>query len=316
MKNKAMLIASLLFVLIGVAFSETKEIRYVDFRVYDPVYIGIKKGFFEKRGVKVSLTGSILAGPTAIQAVGSGLCDAGLSFTGAIINANIAGIPVQGVSDIQSSIGDQPLEKFFVRNESDIKTSKDIKGKRIGVNLWKSSFYYTAMMELEKNGMSESSVNFLMLSFDNQISAIEEGRIDVAGLIEPYATYLESTGRYRVLFDAIDVFGDRQFTLHFVNRRWAEKNPLTATAFVSGITDSIEWIKDNQEEAKEIIAEYTGFNKEHIPSYIFQDNGAVVMNDVSFWVDYMEKTGDIKNGSVEIEDVATNKYNNLIREGR
>jgi ABC-type nitrate/sulfonate/bicarbonate transport system substrate-binding protein len=136
------------------------------------------------------------------------------------------------------------------------------------------------------------------------------GSVDVAGLMEPYANYLRTQGGYRVLFDANDIFGTKQFTLHFVNSIWARENPKAATAFVSGIVESINWIEANQDEAKKIISKYTGVDEKYVPVYHFQKNGVVIMDDVSFWMDFMKSIGDLNADWLKPEDIATNVYNN------
>lgn len=294
--------------------AEQATFRYLDFKVYDPVYVGIEKGFFKKAGVNVELQGSILGGPTAIQAVASGRADGGLASFPALINAAAAGLPVIGVSDVQSALPGQPLEEYFVKGDSPIESMKDLPGHSFAVNLWKSSFHYTALMALGQNGIKPEDVQFTLLPFDKQIGAITSGAVEVVGLMEPYATYLRQQGGYRVLFNAIDVFGTKQFCPHFINSVWAEAHPKEAEAFVSGIVESINWIEANQAEAKKIIAKYTGIEEKYVPEYHFQKNGAVIMEDVKFWMEYMKSSGDLKVNWIKPEDIATNLYNKKIKE--
>jgi NitT/TauT family transport system substrate-binding protein len=286
-------------------------IRYVNFKVYDPVYVALDRGFFTQRGIKVEITGDVLGGPTAIQAVSAGSADAGLSSLPALINANAAGLPVVGVSDIQSALPGQPLEYYYVRSDSGIKSIKDLPGKKFAVNLWRSSFHYTALMAIEQQQIAEDSLEWVLLPFDHQTEALMQGEVDVIGLMEPYNTYAlsEHGDQIRLLFDASDVFGDKQFTTHFVNRIWAQYNPNTAQAFVGGIVDAIHWIEKNQMEAKSIIASYTEIPAEYIPEYHFQPDGTVVEEDVIFWLEYLQKRQDVKAGWLKPDTIATNRYN-------
>jgi len=289
-------------------------IKYIEFKVYDPTYVAIEKKMFDKYNIKVELTGTVLGGPTAIQAVSAGQANAGLAFTGALINANLAGLPVMGVVDIQSAVPGQPLEEYFVANDSPIKTLKDTEGKKFAVNLWKSSFHYTALLAMKQAGMDPAKVDFQLLSFANQIVAIEAGKVDVVGLIEPYATQLKRTGKYRVLFDAHDVFGNKQFTPIFVNRVWAESNPEKVTAFVSGLVDAENWIENNQQEAKQIIAKYTGMKPEDVPEYHYQKNGAVIDSDTVYWIKTLTELGDIAPTiPIDPQTISTNKYNTRVK---
>lgn len=293
------------------ASSETPTVRYVNFKVYDPVYVALDQGFFAEHGIQVEIIGDVLGGPTAIQAVAGGSAEAGLSSLPALVNANASGLPVVGVSDIQSAIGEQALETFFVQAESDIQTIADLRGQTVAVNLWNSSFHYTVLMALEQAGVPENEVEFVLLPFENQAEALAGGQVELISLMEPYTAQAHHYygDDFRLLFTALDVFGERQFTTHFVNRAWAEANPTAARAFVAGVVDGMEWIEANPAAARPIIARYTGIEEQFIPDYRFQPNGQVVIEDVRFWLDYIGQRGDADTAGLEPEDIATNRWN-------
>ncbi len=285
-------------------------VRYANFKVYDPVYVAIDNGYFEKHGIQVEMLGDTLAGPTAIQAVASGRAEAGLSSIPAIINANSAGLPIVGVTDIQSALPGAPLEVYFVRRDSGIETLDDLRGKKFAVNLWKSSFHYTALMHLANNQISEEAVEFVLMPFADQVTALDAGSVDVIGLMEPYISQARAIygDNYVELFNAEDVFGQKQFTLHFVNRIWARENPEQARAFVAGIVDAIAWIEAHPEEARPIIAKYTGVDAQFVPVYHFQEGGKVIEEDVQFWLDFMAKRGDLTVDWLSPADIGTNEW--------
>ena len=292
-------------------------IRYVNFKVYDPVYVALDQGFFEQRGVHVEIIGDTLAGPTAIQAVASGSAEAGLSSIPALINANAAGLPVQGVVDIQTTMPDQALQKWYVRADSDIQKLEDLPGHVYAVNLWKSSFHYTSLMALQQHGLDENSVKWVLLSFDKQIPALAQGQVDVIGLMQPYQTFAEKEypGQFRELYnDYDDVFHDtRQVSLIFVNRVWASYNPEAAQQFVAGIVDAIGWIETHQQEARAIISSHTGISEEAIPDYHFTEHGSVRMEDIDKWMSYLGERGDLSADWLTKDQIATNQYNPLVK---
>lgn len=290
-------------------------VRYLDFKVIDAVYVAVDNGLFEKHGIHVELAGSTLAGPTAIQAVSSGNAEAGLSSLPALINANAAGLPVMGVVDAQSALPGQALETYFVRSDSGIKSVKDLKGKngqkvKFAVNLWKSSFQYTAFMELERNGMKDDAVEFVLLPFDQQAEALSQGKVDVIGLIEPYATFAKEKygDKFTKLFDAIDTFGAKQFSTIFVNRLWAKDHPEQAKAFVAAIVEAQAWMESHQADARPIIAKYTKVDPKYVPDYHFQKDGKIIDADVEFWLKYMIDRKDVTVKWLKPEDIASNVY--------
>lgn len=278
------------------------------------MYIAIEKNLCPKYGVQIKMLGDVIAGPTALQAVAANTANAGLSSVPAIINAVQAGLPVQGVVDIQTSIADdnQSLQKWYVRADSNINSIADLKGKTVAINLVKSSFNYTLWMALEQAGLKDTDITTSLLSFDKQITALDQKQVDAIGLMVPYQGQAEQQypGKFRVLFTDLDIFKQtRHVSLIFVNRIWAEDHPQLAQSFTTCVADAINWIEKNQAEAKTIVAKYTGLKSEYVPDYHFTPNGQVRMDDVQFWMDYLKQRGDLTASWVKPENVATNQYN-------
>lgn len=284
------------------------DLNYIGLKVYDPVYIALEKGFFDESKVNVNLVDLVAGGATAVQMIESRDADAGLLSYMALVNAVNEGMSVTGVADLQSSFEEAPLEEFFVRKDSGIKDITDLRGKKIAINLVKSSFHYTWLMELEKAGMTEDDVEFVVLSFDQQILALKNNQVDAIGLMSPYSAEALNDPDLEKMYDATDSFGERQFCDIIASTKYGEEHPEALTAFVSGITKAMDWAMENQAEAKEIMEKHTGIDAELIADYKFQENGAVIMEDVQYWLDYMKAHGDIKD-SITAEDIATNDFN-------
>ena len=290
------------------AEEKTDTMKYVGLKVYDPVYVAKDKGFFDEVGLKIEIVDTVAGGATAVQMVSSGDVQGALLSTMAIINARNAGLPVIGVTDIQSAFNESPLEEFYVRKDSGITSIKDLKGKKIAINLVKSSFHYTWLMALENAGMTVEDVTFVTLSFDQQQAALERGDVDAIGLMQPYTKSARNSDKLEMLYDATDIFGEKQFCEIFINSVWAANNEETAKKFVAGIVKAIEWIENNQEEAKQIIGKYTGIDPQYIDDYKFQKNGMVVESDAAYWLDYMKRSEGVADW-LTVDDIVTNKYN-------
>jgi NitT/TauT family transport system substrate-binding protein len=290
---------------------EAPVIRYVNFKVYDPVYVAVDEGFFEKEGCKVEIVGDVIAGPNAIQAVAAGSAEAGLSSIPAIINANAAGLPIQGVVDIQTTLPSQALQRWYVHADSDIQTLEDVVGRTYAVNIWRSSFHYTSLLAMDQRNIDPDTVDFLLLSFADQIPALIEREVDVIGLIQPYQAYLEDEfgDQVRELYnDYDDVYGTRHVSLIFINRLWAQYNPDQAVCFTTGVSKAIDWIEENQDAARKIVSKYTGIPEASVRDYHFTPHGQVRLQDVQTWLDYLIERGDVADW-VDLDMVASDKYN-------
>jgi NitT/TauT family transport system substrate-binding protein len=312
MKKTLYLLLTVLLALAALGCEKKTEpgvIRYIALKVYDPVFVALEKGFFEKQGVTLQMTDLVTAGPTALQTIAGGSADACHSSFMATIAARSQGLPVIAVTDLQSAIGTQALEEFFVRRDSGINGVADLRGKTVAINLVKSSFHYTWLMALEKWGLAETDVDFIVLPFEQQELALANSRVDAIGLMQPYVLHAKENADLKVLYNALDVFGQKQFAAHVMNRIWAENNPALARGFVAAVVEAEAWIAENQQEAKAIIGRYTGIAPEYIEDYTFQKDAAVIMADAQYWLDYMLRRNEISAGWMTVGDFATNRYN-------
>lgn len=315
---KKIVLLLLMFISIGVSAACTPQeetglntVRYIAVDIYDPVFVGVEEGIFERNGIDLVISGNVQAGVTAIQLVSSGDVEASLSSLMGIINAVYNGLDIIAVSDLQSTTEGAPLKEFYVRQDSDINTVEDVVGKTIAVNGLGNSFHYAWLMKLSEFGLTEDDVNFVSLPFPEQIIALENGSIDVASLISPHNAVGRQNENFRMLFDGLDVFGVKQFSAHFISTEWAEQNPKVATAFVTAMAETIEFIQNNQDRAREIISNQTGVDVSFIDDYFYQPNGMMILEDVQFWIDFMyEYEGFTRR--LEAEEVATNEYNSKL----
>ena len=290
--------------------NEVVKMKYVGLKVYDPTYVAIEKGFFD--GIEVELTDTVAGGATAVEMVSSGDVQGCLLSYMALANAVNSGMPVIGVADVQSAFEEAPLEEFYVRADSDIYSISDLKGKKIAINLVKSSFHYTWLMELEKAGLTEDDVTFVNLSFAEQKEALLNGTVDAIGLMQPYSGMARNDSECRLLYDAVDSFGERQFCDILLNAEWAEQNPDAAKAFVEGLAKASDWIMSNQDEAKQIISKYTGIDAQYIDDYYFQPDCRVNMDDAQYWLSYMQEHEGVSD-KITVDMIATNKYNERVK---
>lgn len=273
---------------------ELPVVRYANFQVFDPVYIAQELGYFEEAGIKVEIVGANFGGPTAIQAVSSGKAEAGLSSYMAIINAVSAGLPIAAAADIQSELQDSRKEVFYVRCDSGYKKAEDLRGQTIAINLVKSSFHYTWMIYLEKNGMMPEDVLFVNLPFSAQPEALHKSEVQAIGMIEPFATLAEKQypGEFCQLFTGQDAFGYKQFSTIFVNSIWARENPEVAEAFISAVKRAEVFANGNTKQANEIVAKYVSISSPFdMPVYKFNADGRVDVESVKYWIEYMKKNG-------------------------
>lgn len=294
---------------------ESITIRWGEMKNYNPVFIAKEKGFFEEEGLNVDFVATFNSGPDTVKAAGSNNIDAGHSAISGIINAVNSGVEVIGVADSQSEFIDAPLMQWFVLENSSIKEPKDLKGKKIGVNSLSGSFYYTCLEYLEQNGIEKEEVEFVLLPHKNQEQALRNNQIDVAGIIDPFSIAIQKNGGVRILFRAVDVLGEIQFSNIFFTKKFVMQNPEAVKRFVNAYNKAIDFIQDNPTEAARIMAKELGLSEDIIVPHRYTENASVKMDSVQYWMDIMRANGELQdNGKLKVEDVATEEFSKSILE--
>lgn len=275
--------------------SALPEVRWGFFRNYNPVYVGVEKGFFKEAGVAVKLTGTFNSGPAVVQAAGTGQIDGGHSAITGLAGAVAAGVKVCGIADSQTEFVDAPLQQWFVNADSPIKSIADLKGKKIATNALSGSFYYTALLALKKAGLGRADVQFVNLPHDKQGQALQSKQVDVAGVIDPYSVQLSKNSAVRRLFTGAEILGERQFSLIFFTRSFVAKNPETVQKFLTGYRKTIEFMKAEPAAASTIMAKALGLQSSDIVPHRYTENAAIRADDVQFWIDTMRANGELKD---------------------
>jgi NitT/TauT family transport system substrate-binding protein len=118
-----------------------------------PFHLALKRGYYEKNNVAVKFeTGR--GGADVAKQVGVGNADigGGLGETSMIVRPN--GLPVRAVAQL----GSHPLFQVATRKESNIKSLKELKGKKLGVIGYQDTSYYALLAVLAANGLKRDDL--------------------------------------------------------------------------------------------------------------------------------------------------------------
>lgn len=145
--------------------------------------------------------------------------------------------------------------KYFVKQDSPVKTVKDLKGKTIGVNNLNSSSHLWAKMVLEKNGLNpDRDVTFTPVSFPAQGEALRSGKIDVGAFPQPFATAEEMKGGVRTLFTSKDgVPFDEELMVVIASPAVLASKPAAVKAFLGDLVASTRYYNSNPKPARQAL---------------------------------------------------------------
>jgi len=156
---------------------------------------------------------------------------------------------------------------------AEIKSIKDLAGKKVGVSAPGSSTDFFLKFLLKKNGVDSASVAVIGVGLGaTSVAAMEQGQIDAAVMLDPSVTVLQGShpdlrilSDTRTAKDTLEVFGgEYPGGALYSTAAWVSGHEKEAQALTNAILNTLNWIRTHSPE--EIMAkmppEMVGKNKE------------------------------------------------------
>ncbi|MFI1034446.1 ABC transporter substrate-binding protein [Streptomyces sp. NPDC020951] len=223
-----------------------------------PVYLGVKQGFYEKRGLKLSIT-TAQGGAAIVPGVVSGQFQFGFSNMTSLMVAQSNSVPVQAVSNGIASTGVQGKDfgAITVKKDSPIKSAKDLEGKKVAINTLKNINETAVRESVRKAGGDPDKVNFVELAFDQMAAALDSGQIDAAMVVEPALATVKSQGGVEIASPLVDVAPNLTVAMYFTSTQYAQKNPEVVKKFQEATAESLAYADAHPDEVRQIVTTYT-----------------------------------------------------------
>src|ERR1700681_657000 len=290
---------------------------------YLPTVLAKQLGEYDKAGLAVELV-DLKGGSDALKAVLGGSADV-----------------VSGYFDhcVNLAAKKQELQAFVVYDRypglvlvvspshtSEIKSIKDLAGKKVGVSAPGSSTDFFLKYLLKKNGVDSSGVAVIGVGLGaTAVAAMEQGQIDAAVMLDPSVTVLQGShpdlrilSDTRTQKDTLDVFGgEYPGGALYATTAWVNSHEKDVQALTNAIVNTLGWIHSHSPE--DIMAkmppEIVGKNKERylaalkntIPMYSqtgkMDPKGADAVLAV-----FSESSPEVAKANVDVLKTYTNKF--------
>src|ERR1700756_5258694 len=215
---------------------------------YLPTVLARQLGEYEKAGLAVDLV-DLKGGSDALKAVLGGSADV-----------------VSGYFDhcVNLAAKKQELQSFVVYDRypglvlvvspvhtSEIKSIKDLAGKKVGVSAPGSSTDFFLKYILKKNGVDPASVAVIGVGLGGtSVAAMEQGQIDAAVMLDPSVTVLQGShpdlrilSDTRTQKDTLDVFGgEYPGGALYSTTAWVAAHPKEVQGLTHAILNTLSWI--------------------------------------------------------------------------
>jgi len=273
------------------ALAQTKvNIGYSPAADFTPAFAGKDKGFFEKRGLDVTLTRIALASniPSAIV---SGSVQIGMGTGSMLVQTAEAGLGLVVVNGASRFRKDNSIVSLVARTGEKIQKPEDLKGKKVGVPGLNSMLHVTFQKWLLDNQIPVAQVTMVEAPFPQMNDMLKGGTIDAALAIEPFrARILSANTGYRVADFATDVRDNMLAAFWMAKGDWARANPQAIKAFREGYEEAVAWCLKNPEEARALQTKYLGVPSPVVPSYSTE----VTQADLEFFEKTAQQVGMLR----------------------
>lgn len=214
--------------------------------IHGAMWAAEEKGLFKKHGIDPEVI-TIGAGTQAVGALLAGDVPIVSGGGDVVINANLRGGDVIMVA----SVLNRGVQRVMAL--PDIKSPKDLKGKRVGVTRYGAASHLVLQLMMGRWGMSPGDIIVLQIgSSTSMLASLDKGGIDAAVLTIPSVFVAEERG-YRVLADLADMDIYYLHTMITTSRSFLKSNRDQATRFLKSFIEGIAFFKKNKRESIEVL---------------------------------------------------------------
>lgn len=211
-------------------------------------YAGWSKGFWKDEGLNIKISRGYGSGDTASK-VAANAADFGIADIAAVFAARLRGkAPLKLISALYT----HSPHSLFVLKSSGIADFKDLAGKKIGITPGNShKLHFPAVAQ--RVGLDPNAVTWVNSDASAMAALLIAKRIDAAPFYSIHHYYQNKAAMKHGQEITVLPFVKTGFAIYAASIITTEKTikerPETVKKFLKGLQRSLNWAKDNQEEA-------------------------------------------------------------------
>jgi sulfonate transport system substrate-binding protein len=232
-----------------------REVR-IGYQKNGVLVIARQQGVLEKRlaGIDVKWV-EFSSGPPMMEAMNAGSIDFGQVGDTPPIFAQAGGARIVYVAGQPITNG----QGILVQPDAPIRTTADLKGKRVGFAKG-SSAHNVTVIALEQAGLAYSDITPVYLNPPDAAAAFARGSIDAWAIWDPYFAIGEVKGGGRILVETRTLAKTNAF--YIANRDFATREPQLLRRTIDTLADVANWAEANRDQVGRVLAEVTGVDLE------------------------------------------------------
>lgn len=216
---------------------------------------------FERHGLDATLI-EFRSGAEAASAQQGGSVDFALTLPGTAMTANERGFEFLAIFQ-NEIVYDKGPDSGSVQSlaSSDIKSLKDLVGKRVATAQFSGQQTIAAQFAMRKAGIDPSKVQLIEVPYPRHPDVLKSKQVDAVITTEPFTTQLLTSGVGRVLaWHYAEAMPGAPLGVWFAKKSYIDKNLEVVTRFNRAIKESIDYMNADGARARQRTVEFTGLD--------------------------------------------------------
>ena len=276
------------------------RVVHVPVLIFAPLYVAIERGYFRREGLDVELI-STPGGASSFVVLASGRAEVVVGGLGAaLFNAAARGLDFKVVGPVHMEkppVSTPLVVSKKAYDSGQIRSVRDLRGKRVAVNVLGSATEFWLNAALLKGGLTMDDVQVVAVNFPEVPAALDNGAIAAGLLGEPLATLAEDRGQVVRLSD--DFINGIQVTALYYSGEFMRSRPREAVGFMAA------WLRASRDlygggykrdDVAAIVEKYTGVPaaivKRAAPPF-HEPDGKMNFNDFKRLQEFFKKRGSL-----------------------
>ncbi|GBG95795.1 nitrate/sulfonate/bicarbonate ABC transporter, substrate-binding protein [Ligilactobacillus salitolerans] len=217
-----------------------------------PQQIAAEKGFFKKAGLKYK-TVKLSPDTNGLEATTSNKVDASNSLLGSVVQPLSNGAQIKITTGLHTG-----CISILTGKNSQIKSAKDLVGKKIGVAQVAGSEATFAKRYLSDHGVNvsdkHSQVEFTQYSGSELPLALEKGQVDAIAIEDPDVQIAQQKYGFNALANSAKTkpFNTEYCCVAYVSEKLAKDHPAVARKYTQAMQEATRWVAKHREETAQI----------------------------------------------------------------
>jgi NitT/TauT family transport system substrate-binding protein len=222
-----------------------------------PLLYADHAGLFVKAGLTVQIT-QMASGSAIAAAIAGGSGQIGFSSLSALIAGHAHGLPFELIAPGGVYLDDDPYAFMLVRNDSTIRTGRDLDGKTIGSASIGDLDTVSAYAWIDQTGGDVKKTRVMEFPTPILAQALIDGRIDAVSVGQPWTTLALESGKVHTIGKSFSSIAPRfLMSAYFATSSFAASNPDALARFERVVSDASAYVNAHRDAIVPLLASFT-----------------------------------------------------------